>query len=194
MATTDLNTPPTTQVNGDWPPGGLSRAWGLAYAAIWAATLTFQLIALADGPALADLAHANAGLVLAPWHTPTPSITHMLALATVNLMRAGWPLLLGVEGVHRNRISRRIADIAVAVFIGWNTLWVGSAIGLHRGALLPYIPQLPIEWAAIAVGAAGWLCQRQRPLTRRQLAGCFAWTLGMVLAAAALETYGVPHQ
>ncbi len=46
-----------------------------------------------------------------------------------------------------------------------NTLQVGAALGAYGTALLPYIPQLPLEWGGLALGASAWLVQRRRALT-----------------------------
>jgi hypothetical protein len=103
-------------------------------------------------------------------------------------------LLLGVVGAHRHRLSRRVADSAVLACIIVNTVPVGAALGGYGGALLPYIPQLPIEWAGLALGASAWLLQRDRSLAVPEGLAIFVLTAGVLLCAALVETVAVPHR
>jgi hypothetical protein len=106
----------------------------------------------------------------------------------------GWPVALGLTGVQNRRVTRWLADALLAGVLLRNTLWVGSALGAYGPRALPYVPQLPVEWAAIALGASGWLVERKRPLSRRERAVWLAMTALVVLCAAVIETYAVPHQ
>ena len=67
-------------------------------------------------------------------------------------------------------------------------------LGAYGVALLPYIPNVPLEWAALALGASAWLVQRRRPLTLREGFVWLALIVGVVLCAATLETVAVPHR
>jgi hypothetical protein len=117
-----------------------------------------------------------------------------LSLAVHNLPIAAWPLLLGVVGAHHSHIGRGVADSLLAGCLAVNVLPVGAALGAYGPALLPYIPQLPLEWAALAAGASAWLLQRHRTLTVREGLALLALTSCMLLPAAVLETYAVPHE
>ena len=86
-------------------------------------------------------------------------------LAAHNIPIVAWPLLLGVLGAHRHRLARQSPTASAGVLIA-NTLPVGAALGAYGAALLPYLPQLPLEWAGLALGASAWLVQRRRALTR----------------------------
>ena len=75
-----------------------------------------------------------------------------------------------------------------------NTTAVGAAIGTYGARLLPYIPQLPLEWAALALGASAWLVQRRRALLISDALGVLVLIATLLLMAGALETFGVPHR
>jgi hypothetical protein len=185
MATAEL-TPTATTV-------GLRRAWLEAYCAIWVVTLGVSAIVAVAGPLKAPTRHLL-GLRLQPSHTPSPRLIHVVTLAVHNLPIAAWPLLLGVVGAHHNHIGRLVADSLVAGCLAVSVLPVGAALGAYGPALLPYIPQLPFEWAALAVGASAWLLQRHRRLTVHEGLALLALTSCMLLSAAVLETYAVPHE
>jgi hypothetical protein len=134
------------------------------------------------------------GATLDPQRNPPPSIGHVLLLLAHNLPLASWPLLLGVVGAHRRHLARQAADMLVAAVFTVNILTVGAGLGVYGLPLLPYIPQVPLEWAALALGASAWLMQRRDPLTGRQGAALFALIAGVLLCAAVLETVAVPHR
>jgi len=125
--------------------------------------------------------------------TPAPDLGHMITLAAHNLPIAGWPLLLGVVRAHGHQVGRQLADCVLLACIGVNVLPVGAAFGAYGTALLPYVPQLPLEWAGLAFGASGWLVQRHRPLGCPQGLMMLVLTASVLLAAAAVETFAVPH-
>jgi hypothetical protein len=76
------------------------------------------------------------------------------------------------------------------VLVG-NALRVGLAAGRWQTHLLPYVPQLPLEWLAAATAANAWLTLRD-PGPTRTLAHLAA-VLALVAAAAAVETTATPH-
>ena len=75
-----------------------------------------------------------------------------------------------------------------------NVLPVGAALGAYGPPLLAFIPQVPFEWAALALGASAWLMQRREPLAVREGLALFAVIGGLLLCAAVLETVAVPHR
>jgi hypothetical protein len=175
-------------------PAGLPAAWLSAYAAVWAVTLTAAaLVALAGRP-LEVPVRRLLRLALTAHGNPSPGAAHVLALATHNIPIASWPLLLGAIGAHRSRPARRVADSLVAAHIALNALPVGAALGAYGAALLPYVPQLPVEWAGLTLGAGGWLIQRRRALTVGEGTAVFALITAVLLGAAVLETVAVPHR
>lgn len=133
------------------------------------------------------------GLQLKPGYEPGPKVLRVLVLAAHNIPIVAWPLLLSVVGAHRSRLGRTVADVTVLACITVNVMPVGLAIGAYGVPLLPYIPQLPLEWGALALGASGWLLQRRHALSPQEgllLAGLVS---GVLLGAAGLETFVVPH-
>ena len=175
-------------------PAGLPVAWLCAYAAVWTATLVAAaLVALAGRALVLPVRHLLA-LALTAHRNPPPRIGHILALAAHNIPIASWPLLLGLMGAHRHRFATHVADGVLLACIILNTLPVGAALGAYGAPLLPYIPQLPLEWAGLALGTSGWLLQRRRALTVAEGLGLFALTGGVLLCAAVLETVAVPHR
>jgi hypothetical protein len=177
-----------------WLPAGLPAAWLHAYAAVWIATLVpAGLVALA-GPALALPVRHLLGLALTAQRNPPPHIGHVLALAVHNIPIAAWPLLLGLVGAHRHRLATHLADGVLLTCIILNTLPVGAALGAYGTAVLPYLPQLPLEWGGLALGASAWLAQRQRTLSVPEGLGLLALIAGVLLCAATLETVAVPHR
>ncbi len=175
-------------------PAGLRGACLDAYAAIWTATLTAAFVVAVAWQILARPVHELLGLRLTPITNPPPDIERVMALAAHNVPIAAWPLLLGVMGAHRNPRARRIADCLVLACMSGNVLPVGAALGAYGAALLPYIPQLPLEWAGLALGAGSWMVQRRRVVTAREGLVWFALIAVALVAAATLETFGVPHR
>jgi hypothetical protein len=175
-------------------PDGLRRAWLSAYAAIWMATLGAAALIAVAGTRASVPVHQLLGLRLQASRNPPPHIGHVLALATHNLRIAAWPLLLGVIGAHRNRLARQIADTVLLACITVNTLPVGAALGAYGAPLLAYIPQLPLEWAGLALGASAWLLQRRRALSVGEGLALFALIAAALLCAATVECVAVPHR
>jgi hypothetical protein len=130
-------------------------------------------------------------LQLYPHSTPTPEAA--LTIWLNNLRVTGWPLLALALRMHRTRWRRRLANICIAGSLAANAALVGAAIAAGGERILPYLPHLPLEWAALALSATAWLLGSRNNLRRRQLvviAGALAALLG---AGALLETYAVPH-
>jgi hypothetical protein len=131
---------------------------------------------------------------LTPHRNPPPLVGHVLALAAHNIPIACWPLLLGVLGAHRLRLATRVADGVLLACILVNVLPVGVALGAYGTPLLAYIPQLPFEWAGLALGACAWLLQRRRPLRVTEGLGLMALIASVLVFAAVVETDAVPHR
>ena len=87
------------------------------------------------------------------------------------------PYAMWVLGLARHPISRRLGDLAVATITCQNTVPVGIALAHWRSGLLPYIPQLPLEWAALSTSVVAWLSARGAHATGRALTGLAALTL-----------------
>ena len=169
-------------------------AWLYAYAAVWITTLVPAALVALAGQALALPVRHLLALALTAHRNPPPGIGHVLALAAHNIPIAAWPLLLGLTGAHRHHLATHIADGALLACIILNTLPVGAAVGAYGTAALPYLPNVPLEWAGLALGASAWLVQRRRALTVPEGLGLLVLAVGVLLCAAALETVAVPHR
>ncbi len=207
MATTELTSATDTPIrpgqqltNGShrhhrWLPEGLFSAWLHVYAAVWVLTISFAaIVVLVDGGALRLPVRRVLGLELVARRNPPADLVHVLALGAHNISILTWPLLLGVIGAHRNRLATHIADGLLSVSVAINTLQVGIALGAYGTRLLAYLPHLPFEWAALALGASSWVLQRRRALTLAEGVGVLALTASIVLCSAILETVVVPHR
>ncbi len=161
------------------------------YLTLWAITLGGAALTavLAGG-----LARSVMGLALNPAHNPAPSLASVVSLATHNLPICAWPLLLGSLRVEAGSGSRRAADALVTACALANVLPVAAALGGYGWALLPYVPQLPFEWAALAVGYGSWFLERRHGLSARERLRLLGVLSGLLLAAAGLETGAAPHR
>jgi hypothetical protein len=173
----------------------LLALWFRVYCFIWMATLVpAGIVALAGAP-LVDPIRGFLDLALDPARNPPPHFGSVLLLAAYNLRLSAWPLLLGPWGAHRSHIQSRAADALLLVLLIANASQVGAAVGAYgTRALLPYLPGLPLEWAAIALGATAWLRQRQREMTPRSALATLTLIAILLLGAAVLETVAVPHR
>jgi hypothetical protein len=169
----------------------VSRALTSVYLTIWAATL---LIAAAVALLARRPAHELIGLSLRAQTNAPPHLAGVLALTAHNLPICGWPLLIGSLRLDAGSSWRRVLDVTVLACALANVLPVACALGGYGRALLPYVPQLPLEWAALAVGYGSWALERRRPLARSQRLGLLGVLTALLLAAGALETYAVPHR
>jgi len=191
MAATELA---RDAASGVWGRGGTLAAWACAYVGVWAVTLTGAAVVAVAGPRSSVAVRAALDLTLAPGRNPPPSAGHSLALAAHNIPIAAWPLLLGVARIEHSPRARRAADILVLACLLVNAAPVGAALGAYGVRLLPYVPQLPLEWAGLALGYASWLVGRRRALTARERATWLAALVVVLIAAAVVESYAVPHR
>jgi hypothetical protein len=194
MAATKLTgfTPPRSGTRSFSCEIGLS--WLCAYAGVWGATLAaVGIVALVGGP-LSTASRQLLGLALTPARNPPPHLVHVFVLAAHNIPIVAWPLLLGLVGADRHRVSRHVADSVVLVCTLANTMPVGAALGAYGTPLIAYIPQLPLEWAGLALGLGSWLVQRRLPISTRQRLLCLALIIAVMLAAGTLETVAAPHR
>jgi len=166
------------------------RRVGGVFLALWAVTFAGAGLAGLLGP---RLVRAWLRLVLSASANPRPCVGHILGLAAHNLPICVWPLLLGALRLSDGSPWRRAADVLVIGCALANVAPVAAALGGYGRGLLPFIPQLPLEWAALAVGYGSWAAERDRSLTARDRLALLVVLTALVLAAAALETYAVPH-
>jgi hypothetical protein len=158
-----------------------------------AAAVGLVLALTAVGGLLGVLAPALAGNV-----RPHPALTGTLGTAAGifanNLGLLSVPFGLCLLGYNTDRVSRHTGDLLLLVLVTVNALRVGVELGRWRGQLIPYVPQLPLEWTALAIAASVWLAARTQPVSRRRLMILAAAIVLLLAAAAAFETWGTPHR
>jgi hypothetical protein len=160
-----------------------ARRVAVAYAGLWTFTCAGVLVGAA-APGLAPGGH--------PHPTLHGTLGDVASIAIANAKVLSAPFLLALFRFRSDRRSRQLGDLLVVVLLGGNALRVGLALGRDRDALLPYVPQLPLEWLAAALAAAAWLTLRTDARKRTGLAYVAA-VLVCVAAAAAIETICTPH-
>jgi hypothetical protein len=173
------------------PSSNLPKIWLQVLIAVWALTLLTAAVTAATPP-LAGTATELLHLRLTAATNPPPSIARAVAIATHNIPAIGWPLLLPFLNL-RATPARTIAHLAVATTTAANAILVGAAVGVYQTPLLAFTPQLPLEWAALALAPAGWIAARDAH-DRRLLARTAAAMTTLLTAAAACETWLVPHR
>jgi hypothetical protein len=154
-----------------------------AAACVWLLT-AFGVLLARLAPALAASTRPH------PTLHGTPS---ELASVIANNMRVlAAPFVFALFRWPRGRLTRRLGDALIVALIAENTLAVGVALGHWGGRLLPYVPQLPLEWTALAAGGAAWLTARDggRP---HVLVAYALITLALTISAAAVEVLLTPH-
>lgn len=172
----------------------MSVEWLYAYVAVWAGTLGGAVLVDVAGGHGVSLARRALGLQLEGSRHPPPALGQIVALAAHNITIAAWPLLLGVLGAERDSRTRHAADWVIAACLLANAAPVGAALAAYGLPLIPYLPQLPLEWAGIALGAGSWLTQRRRAISASERIVWLALISGVLLCAAVLEAAGTPHR
>lgn len=152
-------------------------------AAVWLLTIVAGLLGLLV-PALA------------PGGGPHPvlhgSTRDMLWILVTNLRLLSVPFAFVLIGFHRSRSGRAFGDLLGGALVTLNCLRVGLALGRYGTRLVPYIPQLPIEWFALALSASAWIAARNGGQPR-SLRAQGLQTLVAAVTAAAIETWLTPH-
>jgi hypothetical protein len=167
-----------------------------------AANLDHQALATGAGAVTVLTAFgALAGLTVpgVAGHTPphaalTGRLSDALAILENNLRVLAAPFLLWLLRPDTSRLGRAIGDVLMIALVATSALPVGVELGRWRGQLIPYLPQLPLEWAALAVAIAVWLTIRHSPSSLHHLALPAVLILALLTAAASLETWATPHR
>ncbi len=159
-------------------------AWiAISYSALWLITLLAAVV----GIAVPELAPAGG-----PHPTLHGTFDDLVAIAGTNARVLSAPFLLAWFRFPAHPRSRLLADLLITAILGVNALHVGLALGRWQLRLLPYVPQLPLEWLAAALAAAAWL--NLRTGARRQTAVAYLTAvLVVIVAAATVETIATPH-
>jgi hypothetical protein len=111
-----------------------------------------------------------------------------------NLRVLAAPLVLTTARWHRSRVTRTLGDAIVLADLVVTPFVVGAALGLHGTTLVPFLPHVPIEWAALSTTVAAWLSARRSTSTSWRTIASYAVVVVVLAAAAAIvETIAVPH-
>jgi hypothetical protein len=173
------------------PQGAVAR-WPLVFLALCAFTVAGGLVVLGAGDSLAVPVRGWLALRLSAVGTPAPSAGRALALTAHNLPVAAWPLLLDATGARHCTRGHRIAFCLICGSLAENAFPVGAAFGAYGIGVARFAPQLPLEWAALALGASAGLAQY--PLTRKERIAVLAVIAALLAGAAGIETFAVPHR
>lgn len=149
------------------------------------------LLAAALGAAVSAVvpgasAAVRSWLVLSLPQRPSGHGEVFLVLAAHNFVVCAWPLALRALALDRFCRLRIAFSIPVVFALIANGAVVGVACGAYGPRLLSFLPHLPLEWAALAAGSAGWFAAgAARPRLWVALAA-------LVATAAAIETWVAP--
>jgi hypothetical protein len=177
----------TSELNRLSGPGSPVRAALWCTATLWAITIAATALGALD-PGLA--------LHAAPHPMLRPTLEAGLSIFANNARSLAVPLLLVTVGLQQHPLGRRVGDLAVVIILALNGTLVGIELGRWQTQLLPYLPQLPIEWLAVGTATAAWTTSRRTTgtqtertvLTRAALA-----TAVLLAVAAAVEVLLTPH-
>jgi hypothetical protein len=145
---------------------------------------------------------AGVAPALAPSVRPHPTLRPTAApIATIMLHNArvlAAPYILIAARFARSWRTRVAGDVILTAILAGNALWIGIALGRWRGALIPYLPQLPLEYGAAGTAAGAWVDRRRRVSDGgspdgRRLAISGLVTTTLLAVAAAVEVLLTPH-
>jgi hypothetical protein len=157
--------------------------------ALTALTAAGFLLARVD-PALAPSTRPH------PTLDPTPAAIAAILANNARVLAA--PFILIAARFERSRLTRLAGDAITATILAGNALWIGLAIGRWEGSLIPYLPQLPLEYLAASTAAGAWIHTRRRASHRGGSDQCASAiyataTLTLLVGAAAIEVLLTPH-
>jgi hypothetical protein len=89
------------------------------------------------------------------------------------------------------RATRAVGELLIAGLVAANVLAVGASLGAYGERMArAMLPHGPVELAAFSLGLALYVQGRDRPVSVRHLAGTAVISMGLLFAAALLETFG----
>jgi hypothetical protein len=130
-----------------------------------------------------------------PHATLHPSLGAIASIVVNNVRVLAAPFILVAARFDRGRLSRVAGDTIVTGVLVGNAIAVGLALGRWRGALIPYVPQLPLEYLAAATAATTWVNARPHSSLSApsNVATNAVATLALTAVAAAIEVLLTPH-
>jgi hypothetical protein len=158
-----------------------------SYGLLWLGTLLVAIVAIP----IAGEVRSFMGLRL----TTAPSGSAGMAsfLAANNLRVAAVPLLLAALSSGRRRWLPIVGDLVVSASLVVNVALGGLALGAYGPRLVPYLPQWPLEWGALALALTGWRRARHWRRDACELLLLATSAALLICLAALLETYAVPQ-
>ena len=184
MVTTELEATPVITPDESRSISTGARRVVLVWLGLWVTTLL--------GAALAVLWPG-----LAPAGRPHPALRATVgaiaAILVANARVLSVPFILTAFRFQGSPRLRLVGDVLVAAVLARSAITIGLALG-HIGArLLPYIPQLPVEYAAAAAAAGAWVRARDRHPAWRTIARWALLALALLTAGACIEVLATPH-
>jgi hypothetical protein len=131
---------------------------------------------------------------IGPHATLTGSASDALSLLANNARVLAVPFGFALIQLPAARVGRIVGDVVIVALTAYSVVWVGIALGRWRESLLPYVPHLPVEWAALSASVAAWLLARDGRPHREQLLALASGALLLCCAAAAVETWATPQR
>ena len=129
-----------------------------------------------------------------PHATLTGSLSDAAAILENNLRALATPFLCVALGLPDSRLGRHTGDLLVLAITALSAIAVGIELARWNTILLPYIPQLPVEWAALSTAVTAWLAARRGAVDRWAVTELAVLTAVLLALAACLETWCVPHR
>jgi len=129
-----------------------------------------------------------------PHPTLTGSVSDAIGIFANNLRVLAAPFICVALGFPDSRPGRHAGDLLVLAITALSAIPVGIELARWNTVLLPYIPQLPVEWLALSTAITTWLAARKGAVDRRTVTELAVLTASLLALAACLETWCVPHR
>jgi len=155
------------------------------------AAAVLALMALAAAAAASSPAAARELWAEAPHPVLAGNLGEVADVLLTNLPALFVPLLLAATLAGQGQAWRLLGDLITAAIMVANAALLGAALGSWGERLLPYLPHLPLELAALTCSSAAWWSRREHP---RALWRSAVAVLCLALLAALLEVYATPHR
>ena len=155
-----------------------------------AAAITAAIAVAALGLTYGLASGASAALPVQPrLHGTT---RELVSIATRNIAVCGALVLAAHAAILRTRWPRNVIDVFAFVVLVPTSFLVAMIAG-HPGGTA-YLPHAPLELAAIALSAAWWWRHHKTPPDWLDTRGRLCLVTALLLLAALLETFLVPHR